>query len=232
MQPSKMSSARLTAGILLLLSGLITTALAGPPLLCHPLDIGKARSLPWTDLWNLGGNTDYNTKNLVKDTLGILDSGAPVIVRMETLRRATLYARKDPQVARELLTRLYKRAADSDAAEHPDAPAWFDVGYTVEAYRQLFPKDQNPAAGLDGYSFVTKAIGLRGRSDPQMELGAALITLRGPEKEHQEHARKAIAGAKDDPLLARNLASRFLGNEKETVSDALLRTIAQGGNGK
>ena len=37
------------------------------------------------------------------------DTGTPVIVRMETLRRATLYARKDPQAAKELLTKLYQR---------------------------------------------------------------------------------------------------------------------------
>jgi len=232
MRLSRLSSPRFAGGILLLLAGLITTALAGPPLLCHPLDIGNARSLPWTDVRNLSGNSDYNTKNLVQDTLSILDSGAPVIVRMETLRRATLYARKDSQAARELLARLYKRTSAGDAVGNPDALAWFDAGYLVEAYRQIFPKDQNPAAGIDGYSLVTKALALRERSDPQMQFAAALMTLRGPEKEHQEHAQKAIAGAKEDPLLARNLASRFLGDEKVTVSDALVRTIAQGGAGK
>src|SRR5262245_9389292 len=135
---------RFTAGILLLLAGMVTTALAGPPLVCHPLDIGDAKSLPWTgNSWNLSGNENYDTKNLVQDTLAILDSGAPVIVRMETLRRATLYARKDPQAAKELLTKLYKRTTAADPTAHPDALAWFDAGYLVEVYGQWFPKGQS-----------------------------------------------------------------------------------------
>ena len=56
-------------------------------------------------------------------------------MRMETLRRATMYARQDPQVAKELITRLQARAANSDAAGRPDALAWFDVGYLAEAYK-------------------------------------------------------------------------------------------------
>ena len=99
---------------------------------------------------------------------------------METLRRATIYARQDPQAAKELITRLQERAANSDAAGHPDALAWFDVGYLAEAYKQWLGKGEpNPAAGLDGYSLVRKAISLRG-SDPEMEFAAALITLRAP----------------------------------------------------
>ena len=78
--------------VLLFLLSAATFASAGPPLVCHPFDIGVARSLPWNGTaWNLAGNENYDTRNLVRDTLAILDSGAPVIVRMETLRRASLY---------------------------------------------------------------------------------------------------------------------------------------------
>ena len=105
MKPFRFLSSRFVLRILLVVCVLATIALAGPPLICHPLDIGTARSLPWNGTgWNLAGNENYDSKNLVKDTLAILDSGAPVIVRMETLRRATLYARKDPDAAKELLT--------------------------------------------------------------------------------------------------------------------------------
>jgi hypothetical protein len=124
---------------------------------------------------------------------------------METLRRATIYARHDPQVAKELLTRLQARA-ESNSTGHSAALAWFDVGYLSEAYKQWIGKDvPNPAAGLDGYGWVKKAISLRGE-DPEMEFAAALITLNGPESDHREHTQKAIAGAKSDPLLARNLS--------------------------
>jgi len=215
---------RLAISIVAVLLGFTTFAQAGPPLICHPIEIGQAKSLPWVE-WNHRGGMDYDLKNLTRDTLAILDSNTPVLVRMETLRRATIYARQDPQVAKELITRLQARAANSDAAGHPDALAWFDVGYLAEAYKQWMGKGEpNPAAGLDGYSWVGKAISLRG-SDPEMEFAAALITLPGPESAHQDHARKAMAGAKNDPLLAQNLASNF---NRQSISE-LLVTAPTGG---
>jgi hypothetical protein len=82
--------------------------------------------------------------------------------------------------------------------------------------------DPNPAAGVDGYSMVEKAIAIRG-SDPQMEFAAALITLSGPQDAHREHALKALAGAKSDPLLAQNLASNFISGQSETMSELLAK---------
>src|SRR5262249_24938324 len=60
------------------------------------------------------------------------------------------------------------------------------------------------------YAWVKRALRLRGE-DAEMEFAAALITLSGPESDHQDHVRKAIAGANNDPLLAQNLASSFRG---------------------
>jgi hypothetical protein len=215
---------RLAIGIVAILLGLTTSAQAGPPLICHPFEIGQAKSLPWVD-WNQKGSGGYDLKNLTRDTLILLDSNPPVLVRMETLRRATIYARQDQQVAKELLTRLHARAANSDAAGHPEALAWFDLGYLAETYKQWIGKGEpNPATGLDGYGWVKKAIGLRGQ-DPEMEFAAALITLRGPESNHQDHARKAMAGAKNDPLLARNLASHF---NRQTISELLANSPGGG----
>jgi hypothetical protein len=149
---------------------------------------------------------------------------------METLRRATLFARKDPLAAKELLARLHARASSAESSGHPDALAWFDVGYLAESYKQWIGQkwmrvsndEQNPAAGVDGYALVKKALALRG-PDPQMEFAAALITLSGPQAEHREHAQKAIAGAKNDPLLAQNLATRFTGPQSQTVSETLAK---------
>jgi hypothetical protein len=200
-----------------LLFVLVTSALAGPPLICHRIEIGTAKSLPWVgNSWNLPGNDTYDTKNLSRDTLAILDSNPLVLVRMETLRRATLYARKDSQAAKELLLKLHARADGRPS----DALAWFDLGYLAASYNQWLGTGQNPATGPDGYEFVKKAISLRG-NDPQMEFAAALITLRNPEKDHQAHVQKALAGAKADPLLAQNLGSQFLGDERQTVAQAL-----------
>jgi hypothetical protein len=207
---------RLAIFMVAILFGLTTFAHAGPPLICHAIEIGQAKSLPLVDPWK--GNADYDLKNLTRDTLAILDSSAPVLVRMETLRRATIYARQNPQVAKELLTRLQARAANLDTAGHPEALAWFDAGYLIEAYKQWIGKGEpNPAAGLDGYGLVNKAISLRGE-DPEMEFAAALITLTDRESDHQDHVRKAVAGAKNDPLLARNLASNF---NRQTVAELL-----------
>ena len=217
MKPSIRFSPRFVVVMFLFVFGFATSAFAGPPLICHPFDIGKAKSLPWTGTgWDLSGNENYDTKNLTQDTLAILDAGAPVIVRMETLRRATLYARKDPLAAKELLTRLYQRTTGT----HADASVWFDAGYFAATLSQWSGKDQNPATGIDGYSMVKKAIVLSGGQDAEMELAAALITLSPAQPEHQQHAQKAIAGAKADPLLARNLASHFLG-AKQTVGEAI-----------
>ncbi|HYU46760.1 MAG TPA: hypothetical protein VEK84_11375 [Terriglobales bacterium] len=218
--------ARVAISIVAILLGLTTSAQAGPPLICHPIEIGHAKSLPWVD-WTQKGSGGYDLKNLTRDTLAILDPSAPVLVRMETLRRATLYARQDPQVAKELLTRLHARAANSDAAGHPEALAWFDVGYLAETYKQWIRKGEpNPAAGLDGYAWVKKAIGLRGQ-DPEMEFAAALVTLSGPESDHREHVLKAMAGAKNDPILARNLVSSF---NRQTISELLTNAPAGGFN--
>ncbi len=112
-------------------------AQAGPPLICHTIEIGQAKSLPWiSHNWNLSGGENYDTKNLVRDTLEILSPSTPVLVRMETLRRATLYARKDPVAAKELLARLHARATSAESSGHADALAWFDAGYLAETYKQ------------------------------------------------------------------------------------------------
>jgi hypothetical protein len=209
---------RLAISTVAVLLGFTTFAHAGPPLICHPIEIGQAKSLPWVE-FNHTGSSNYDLKNLSRDTLAILDSHTPVLVRMETLRRATIYARQDPQAAKELITRLQERAANSDSAGHPDALAWFDAGYLAEAYKQWIGRGEpNPAAGLDGYAWVRKAISLRG-SDPEMEFAAALITLRGPDSAHRDHVQKAIAGSKGDPLLAQNLASNF---NHEKISELLV----------
>ena len=213
MNPSLKHSRRCVIGTLVLSLVLATPALAGPPLICHPIAIGQAHSLLWTSQrWNLSGTENYDVKNLVPDALAILNPNTPVLVRMETLRRATLYVQNNPQTARELLARLHARTTSAQNAGHPDALALFDEGYLAETYKQWLGKDSsNPAIGIDGYACVKRAIELRGQ-DPQMEFAAALITLSGPKDAHHEHVLRATAGANKDPLLAQNLSSRSMGD--------------------
>jgi hypothetical protein len=208
--------ALLTIAALIFLAGL---AQAGPPLICHSIDIGSAKSLPWISHdWNLGGSESYETANLAADTIAILNGSTTVLVHMETLRRATLYARNDPRAAKELLTKLVIRADNADSSGHGDALARFDAGYLAEAYGEWLGKDRNPAAGLDGLAWVRQALSMR-RNDPQMEFAAALITLHGPAAEHREHVQKALAGASGDALLAQNLKSHFIGPNSETMAE-------------
>jgi hypothetical protein len=199
---------RFAVSIAAVVLGFSTFALAGPPMICHPIAIGQAQSLPLVDLNYRKGSGNYDLDNLTRDTLAILDSDPSVLVHMETLRRATIYARQDSVVAKHLLTRLHARAESSGDSSR-GAIAWFDLGYLAETYKQWIGRGEpNPASGLDGYTWVEKAIRQRG-SDAEMEFAAALITLRGPEGEHNEHVQKAIAGAKIDSLLAQNLSSTF-----------------------
>jgi hypothetical protein len=236
MTPQLIRSPRFAIALVAALLSIASLAQAGPPLICHTIEIGNARSLPWiSHNWNLSGGENYDTKNLVGDTLEILAPSTPVLVRMETLRRATLFARKDARAAKELLARLHARATSAESSGHPDALAWFDAGYLAETYKQWIGQrwmrvtedEQNPAAGVDGYALVKKALALRGPSqngdDPQMEFAAALITLSGPREEHRQHAQKALAGAKSDPLLAQNLGSHFIGAQTETMSEMLAK---------
>jgi len=199
---------------------LTTAAFAGPPMICHAIAIGQAKTLPWVDLNYRNGSGGYDLKNLTTDTVTILDSNAQVLVHMETLRRATIYARQDASVARELITKLQARASASD-----NALAAFDFGYLIEAYKQwIGANEPNPARGLDGYAWVTKAIRARG-SDAEMEFAAALITLGGSESAHDDHVQKAMAGAKSDALLAQNLESTF---RNETISALLTQRVKDG----
>ena len=187
-------------------------ALAGPPLLCHPFDIGTATSLPWNDTgtWSRG-RADYPIKQLVADTEAILQPGTPVIVRMETLRRAAIYASQDPAVASALVDRLTVKASK---ATDPLAP--LDAAYLIGALRQItmLGRDADFRDRVDGVKgvvngrdagvFLTQAVHAR-PSDPAVAFAAALIALDTDRPSYDAYAARAKAGASKDPLLARNL---------------------------
>jgi hypothetical protein len=121
----------------LLMPGNARTALAGPPLLCHPYEIGQASSLPWQGREWWRGRSDYNVANLVSETMAILTPSTPVLVRMETMRRAAIYATRDRVVAEQLLAAVLGRARKLEAQGKPDANAWLDAAYLAEALREV-----------------------------------------------------------------------------------------------
>ena len=76
-------------------------AYAGPPLICHRVEIGSAKSLPWRAVTEWDGTAPgYDLSRLTAETLGLLAPGVPLNVRMETLRRAAVYAVKQEEAAR------------------------------------------------------------------------------------------------------------------------------------
>jgi hypothetical protein len=217
-------SIRLTLIAIATLFVYANAAFAGPPLICHAFAIGKEPSLPWISHdWNLSSTENYDTRSLANDTLAILNSSQVPLVHMETLRRATLYARKDSVAAKQLLLQLVARAKSSEASSSPDPFALFDAAYLAEAYKQwLGDKGENPASGLDGLPWIEHALQLR-PNDAQMAFAAALITLHGPESEHRGYAQIATAGANNDELLKRNLATHFLGARSPTMAEMILK---------
>jgi hypothetical protein len=188
-------------------------ALAGPPLLCHPFDIGTAKSLPWDGSGGWArGQAGYPIKQLVADTEAILQPGTPVIVRMETLRRAAIYASQDSAVATALADRLAAKARAG--AADPLAP--LDAAYLIGALHQItmLGRDSDFRDRVDGVKrvvngrdaapFLTQAIQAR-PSDPAVAFAAALIALDTDRRAYDGYAARAKAGASQDALLARNI---------------------------
>jgi hypothetical protein len=156
---------RSLAALLFFTSLLAAPAWAGPPLICHPIDIGSQHSLPWlaTDGWN-GADPAYDVSHLTNDTLDLLDVSTPVTVRMETLRRAAIYAARAPGLADALTIRLLGRTLQSQMNGRPDPSAWFDAGYFVETVHQgaiVYPALRG-AANVDGLPLIRMAIRLGG----------------------------------------------------------------------
>jgi len=198
--------------VLIALIGLMAPArwaLSGPPLICHGVDVPEGKSLPWGKDASTR-SPSYNASNVVNDALEFLTPQMPVLTRMETLRRATLYIDRNKSQADDLLGHLMARALDAEAGGRPDALAWFDAGYIIQCYRQTgTPRSFGPgvtkgegASSIEGYSWVAKAIALQGtKVDPGLEVGAALMTADSRAPEHEVHLKNAITAGfgKDSP---------------------------------
>jgi hypothetical protein len=173
---------------------------AGPPLICHAIDIGQAKSLPWTNgsHWD-GAVPTYQLDRLIPDTFALLTPQTPVLVRMETLRRAAIYSSRNPGTGFELLTHLMARTLNNEK----DGLAWFDAGYLVETFRQYeFHMKRKVPQGFDGYAWTQKAIRLSG-PNAEMEFAAALIQSHS--RWPNDHLQRARSAAEPGSLLARNM---------------------------
>lgn len=209
---------RLTAlaGLTLLLA---VPAHAGPPAICHQFQTGGAPSLPWSDGpgWRRPVAT-YDLSRLTDDTLKLLTPSTPVLARMETIRRATIYASTDARIAADLLSRVLARALDTVGEGAVSRHALFDAGYLVESYRQanlIYRHDmlhgrekqawvlRDTPKGLDGYAWILSALKM-GSPDPEMEFGASRVTEGATS---QAHVTRSLAGARAGTPLAATLSA-------------------------
>jgi hypothetical protein len=217
-----------------LMATLVRPALAGPVLICRNYEIGAAKSLPWGGSDWRSVKPDYDINRLVEDTLALLTPDTPVIVRMETLRRAVIYsawsrvdrevnyAKRNDNAAQDLFARLVgnsKQSAFQSASKKPDPLKVFDAGFFVESWKQAYVDGSGKKpADFDGYALIKQAIALRG-ADPEMEFAAALMTsIRSDKAAHRAHLQKAIAGAPEGSLLARNIVNHF-GRKGQSIAD-------------
>lgn len=201
--------------------GFVPAALAGPPLICHPfVTDAAAPMLPWISGRNFyAPHPDYDVAGLTADTLKLLAPDAPVLTRMENMRRATIYAEQDATVAAALLGAVLERTRTPQADAPATALAWFDAGYLIESYRQLDLVYQHgmrfahsrgtsmvPAEhrDLDGYALVQKALAQIPQPQAEIEFAASLMTQQALAARHR---RQATVGTAPDSLLAQNLAA-------------------------
>jgi hypothetical protein len=189
-----------------------TPALAGPPLICFPFETGGGKLIAWGtgSGWNTPDRA-YDIKKLIADTEAVLTADAPVLTRMENMRRATIYAMRDPQIAQDLLKTVMARALDTTT----DSRAWFDAGYLIESYKQAVHLRSNGKPELrawaavdetirvDGYNWVKKAMAMTAPS-AEMEFAASLMTQGTVASSHRA---KAAAAAPKGSLVARNIAA-------------------------
>jgi len=190
--------------------------LAGPPLICHPFEVEGGKLIAWGtgSGWNTPDRS-YDIKRLVADTTTVLTPDAPILTRMENMRRATIYAMRDPVLAQELLKTVMSRAL----ATTSDSRAWFDAGYLIESYKQAvhLRVDRKPelrawaavdeTIRVDGYNWVKKAMAMTAPT-AEMEFAASLMTQGSVASAHRA---RAMAAAPKGSLLAKNLnSSAFL----------------------
>jgi hypothetical protein len=209
------------------------SASMGPPMICHPIEIGEAKSLPFgTDAFE--ADKKYDAKHVIGDTLKLLKTEESALVRMETLRRATVYVRGNSGAASELLGKLAWKALDAEAQHDQKASgdrraaAWFDAGYFAACLAQMnIDVDWKPgfADGVNGYAWIKRALEIR--DDPEMQFGAALATHPGVRDSKRDlfelHVRGAAGGMESDPLLAKNVRAH-LANWNESID----RIVARG----
>ena len=210
----------------LVLISLVTPALAGPPLICHPFEIGEAKSIAWSGKEWRDIKKDYDLNQLTPDVMAILETDAPILVRMETMRRAAVYSvwsmrdhkvGFDPKGDGTALALLDKVMARKDSAEKngyktkAEKLALFDAGYLLETYKYIgFEESSKRTLTTEGLAWVEKANNaLDCPGEMEMALAIILQNHKGQADAQDKHLKIAVSKAAEGSLLARNLVSHF-----------------------
>ena len=224
----------------LVLISLVIPALAGPPLICHPFEIGEAKSIAWSGKEWRDIKKDYDLNQLTPDVMAILETDAPILVRMETMRRAAVYSvwsmrdhkvGFDPKGDGAALALLDKVMARKNAAEKngyktkAEKLALFDAGYLLETYKYIgFEESSKRTLTTEGLAWVEKANNaLDCPGEMEMALAIILQNHKGHADAQDKHLKIAVSKAAEGSLLAKNLVSHF--PEKGTNLNALKASL-------
>ena len=175
------------------------------PSLIQGTPVSSPKAAEWLKNVLVKGSTENGDKSMllisVNNKSYSLMAGEPVLVRMETLRRAALYSTESPAEGYELLARLLARSRAGDKL------SLFDAGYLVETFKQAHLANKPLlAAGIDGRVWVSEAIRSGAGDTASMEFAASLMESgTQPGRWPNDHSRRAQSGAAGNPLLARNL---------------------------
>lgn len=197
----------------------------GPPLVCFPYEIGDAKSLPWNATRDEPFTTDpkYDESKLIDDTLQILDGSPEILVHMETLRRAAIYAARfdakptkgrEGSLATRLTTTVLDRALKQIAADAKNPIYWIDAGYALGATQHM---SQSLGRFVSWVEYFEKAVSLA-KSDATVLFAASTAYLDSPKSDRwAQYFEESYFLAPSDSLLKKNLVlygERYLGAEK------------------
>ncbi len=196
-----------TAYVFLSILVTASVAVAGPPMICHPVEVGDAECLPWGSK-PFEKSRGFQTSKLVEATVKLLDGSSSPLAHMETLRRATLYCDNDTRLATRLFATLAARALSAELEGGSDAGlALLDAGYLAQCYDQLNVRTDlrfGSANGIVGYAWVQRSLELN-PDDAEFEFAAAMMTARGGGSVHDRHVVRARKLAARDSLVSKNL---------------------------
>ena len=187
----------------------------------------EAKSIAWNGKQWRDVKKDYDLNQLVPDVMAILETDAPVLVRMETMRRAAIYAvwslrdakvGFDPKGDRAAIALLDKILARKNAAEvrgfktKADKLALFDAGYLLETYKYIGFEEiaKNPVLSAESLAWVEKANNaLACPGEIELALAIILQNHQGTTAAQDKHLKNAVGKAAEGSLLAKNIVSHF-----------------------